>query len=278
MSVTYYAKKINADVPISDVLSTYANIHTHSQNSIKCPSIYHEDRHPSAKIYNRDNSCHCFSCNKSFSVIDIVMEHTGLPYPEACERIIQDFGLSRSIYTDEAERKKTEIAFPLTSDELELIGIVNGGRGGSFPLIPKEYCDADTKPKIIITPSLQELWYKDKKNINIFLIDHGKVAYQNTVDEINRFIALRASFSDKEIEILEDCYRWVLENGDAYINKQITLDKDLEKRLNDYLDTRSEYTLTALQERLEKIRNINSKLSKIDKKINKRPYKEITNR
>ena len=50
-----------------------------NKGNICCP--FHEDKHPSASI--RDNKLHCFTCNKTWNVIDIIMEKEGLGFIEA---------------------------------------------------------------------------------------------------------------------------------------------------------------------------------------------------
>lgn len=61
-----------------------------------CP--WHEDRHPSLTLYERtnENRCHCFSCGKGGSVIDLVMQHRGCSFQEACEWLSREYGIRTS--------------------------------------------------------------------------------------------------------------------------------------------------------------------------------------
>lgn len=53
-------------IPITNFISM------NSSGFSKC--IFHEDHTPSMKYYKKDNSVHCFSCNKSGDVIDVVRQ------------------------------------------------------------------------------------------------------------------------------------------------------------------------------------------------------------
>jgi len=46
---------------------------------------FHEDRHPSMSVKN--NRAHCFSCNKTWDAIALVMELNGLEFIEAVRRL-----------------------------------------------------------------------------------------------------------------------------------------------------------------------------------------------
>lgn len=133
--VRYDANKINADVPIRSVIETYAGISVPSnpKRKINCPSPSHEDKTPSAKIY--DNYCKCFSCKKKMTPITLTQEYfPTLTFPEVCEKLIKDFGLNIYEYSNLAEIEKIKAAkgknkfydyFPLTEDELKFIGLHN---------------------------------------------------------------------------------------------------------------------------------------------------------
>lgn len=58
----------------------------------ECP--WHDDKNPSLLIGGRKgNFCHCFSCGKSGSVIDYVMQVRNCGFKEACETLHRDFNI-----------------------------------------------------------------------------------------------------------------------------------------------------------------------------------------
>ncbi len=56
-----------------------------------CP--WHDDTHASLTLYERsgENRCHCFSCGKGGSVIDLVMQHFGYSFKEACQWLSREY-------------------------------------------------------------------------------------------------------------------------------------------------------------------------------------------
>lgn len=54
--------------------------------------IFHDDRHPSMKLY--DDHFHCFGCGKHGDVIGLTAALLGLSKYEAARRLAYDFGLS----------------------------------------------------------------------------------------------------------------------------------------------------------------------------------------
>lgn len=133
----YYAKKINEDVPISEVMGLYA-LDNRTRGNIKCPDPKHNDKKPSAKIYENTNVCRCFTCNKSYKPIDIVMIMEGLSaneLPKACEILCDRFGLDKRVYGEGFEDEKTGDVFPFTGYEMELIGLKEGMKYSTFEFL-----------------------------------------------------------------------------------------------------------------------------------------------
>ena len=60
-----------------------------------CP--FHNDTHPSMKIYPDDKGFYCWVCQKGGDVIKFVALLYGLKNEEACKRLIDDF-LFRSVW------------------------------------------------------------------------------------------------------------------------------------------------------------------------------------
>lgn len=57
----------------------------------RCP--FHDDEHPSMKIYDDDKGYYCFSCGEGGDVIKFVSRLYGLRNEEACRKLIADFAL-----------------------------------------------------------------------------------------------------------------------------------------------------------------------------------------
>lgn len=124
---------INQAIPIEEVIKRYTSIDT-TQTTIKCPSIAHEDKRPSAKIYhsNGQNHCYCFACNKSFKVIDLAKEQYSGNFRIICAKILDDFNLPIEQFSNYnevirnhniIEKRSNSVDFPLSMKDLAEIGL-----------------------------------------------------------------------------------------------------------------------------------------------------------
>lgn len=202
----YDTKRINEDVPIRQVLALYTDINTDTRGNVSCPSVSHIDKKPSAKIYDQHqgNNCHCFSCGRNYKPIDIVMEHKNATLPEACEMLINDFGLPMSHYSniDEVERVNGAIKkgrfvdnFPLNRDDCAVLGYEKSAF--SFEIDNLNYGYVDGEEEKIKLPSLSDLWNDNadnRRNIEAMLLGRCteyKEMYTNCIQaETDRFKAL----------------------------------------------------------------------------------------
>lgn len=178
----YDAELINQSIPIQEVIERYTDI-VITKGNCRCPSPSHEDSSPSAHIYENTNRCFCFGCHKSFTPITIVMNVFNLQFPDACEKLIHDFGLSLENCSNISELEKADGSgqaevFPLNANECSLIGLIGAFKstvanpfygeliqeedGYSYP--------ADFVPKSFKVKSLPELWKEDPSNIEEMLI------------------------------------------------------------------------------------------------------------
>ena len=57
----------------------------------RCRCPFHDDHHPSAKLY--PERLHCFVCNKSWDAVGIVCDLFGLKPIDAARKISDDYGL-----------------------------------------------------------------------------------------------------------------------------------------------------------------------------------------
>ena len=53
----------------------------------KC--LWHSEKTPSLKWYRKENRVHCFSCNKGWDSVDVVMKQEGCDFVSAVKRLIQ---------------------------------------------------------------------------------------------------------------------------------------------------------------------------------------------
>ena len=77
MNVLFDAVKA---VPIDQVVERFGG-GPMKGGKIRCPMPDHEDTNPSCKLYPKDNSWHCFSCNERGSNVDLVMRLAGIAEP-----------------------------------------------------------------------------------------------------------------------------------------------------------------------------------------------------
>ena len=84
-----------------------------------CP--FHDDTHPSMKIYPDDKGFYCWVCQKGGDVIKFVALLYGLKNEEACKRLIDDFSLpiktGNLTYKEQRERQKQRDANAVKLDE-----------------------------------------------------------------------------------------------------------------------------------------------------------------
>lgn len=178
---------IKDNVTIEDALGTYMGESPKRNGLVHCPAPDHTDKNPSASISKDHKSCHCFSCNSSFDVIDLAKINYGseTSFSDLCHKVVDDFGLDIYRCSDLAEReaaknapktKKPEFKefFPLKSEELREIGLKGYG-GGTYDvsdMYGQEFEPYDGQGHAIKCPSLQQLWEEDKESVEEMLLAH----------------------------------------------------------------------------------------------------------
>lgn len=235
MLLRYDTEAINRDIPIKDVIERYAGIKTDVRGNIACPAPDHSDSHPSAKIYEHSNTCHCFSCQSNFNPISLAKEyHPELNFPDVCKLLVDDFGLSPERYSNieeirriqnAAKRNEFVDAFPLDTDDLKCIGLnnANGGR------IKKGYDDSSEH---MIFPSLRQIWKDDKESTETMLLEKC----DETIDKIkldiqreNGILEKWNRYTENEKKEIQKTYEAVIKYQDDYLNGRVKLnDKQRE--------------------------------------------------
>lgn len=76
----------------------------------RCLCPFHNDKHPSMKIYPQNKGYYCFVCNEGGDVIKFVAKIFGLSNEDAAKRLIADFGIPVKLgdftYREKRERDK----------------------------------------------------------------------------------------------------------------------------------------------------------------------------
>lgn len=89
-------------------VAEYYGCHISRKGICLCP--FHEDNHPSLKIYENDKGYYCFSCGSGGDVIKFVGELFNLKNEEACKKLIEDFSLPIALenlsYREKRERSR----------------------------------------------------------------------------------------------------------------------------------------------------------------------------
>ena len=132
-SLKYNSREINKDIPIEEVMSRYAGSTMQRNKKFHCPNPQHPDKNPSATVNHDRNTCRCWSCATTFTPITVVMQNCDLPFPQACERLVEDFGLDKYRYSNLAEveeywkpasERKFIDSWYLENNEIENIGLI----------------------------------------------------------------------------------------------------------------------------------------------------------
>ena len=72
----------------------------------RCRCVWHEDRHPSMKLYDGDKGCYCFACHNGGDVVDLVMQANRMTMKEAVAWFDDTFSLGLSEDTPAKQRAR----------------------------------------------------------------------------------------------------------------------------------------------------------------------------
>lgn len=141
MSERIQTEKLLADVSLIDA-ARVLGIHVPANKKIRCP--FHNDKDPSMVLYR--NRYKCFVCGTG-RTIEFVQKVGNLSFKDACDWLINSFGLIREQYiiSDEQNRpkakstKRTKRTYHYLSPEvLGNIGIVNNPVKGATACLPMD--------------------------------------------------------------------------------------------------------------------------------------------
>ena len=131
----YDKERIKRDIPIEEVVRYYG-LDTPYGRKVHCPNPEHGqgrgDKNPSANIGKYGNVIMCPCCinpltgiSHKFSNIDVVMLQERCSFPEALEKITENFGYKRKPYVlGEKEMKRRE-HFPISKELIPYLGLMD---------------------------------------------------------------------------------------------------------------------------------------------------------
>lgn len=96
--------EIKDRVKMSDLLSAYGIERTRGTNIYKCP--FHGDKHPSAIIVKNSDKFHCFVCNQSWDIFDVVQKFENCDFPTAIKICDNKMGLGIARTLTKAEKEE----------------------------------------------------------------------------------------------------------------------------------------------------------------------------
>lgn len=83
-------ENIRSSVTMSQLASMYG-YKVNIAGMMKCP--FHQDSHPSLKVYDGNRGYYCFVCGEGGDIFDFTMRHDGLTFPEAAKQIASMAGI-----------------------------------------------------------------------------------------------------------------------------------------------------------------------------------------
>ena len=84
----YDTAELKRNINMQDLAERYGVTVRHKM----CCCPFHDERHPSMKIY--PDGYRCFACGEHGDAISWVMKHDGLSFPQAVEKLVEMYGLA----------------------------------------------------------------------------------------------------------------------------------------------------------------------------------------
>jgi len=94
---------LKARLDIVDVVGNYVELKKAGGN-FKAPCPFHDEKSPSFVVSPQKQIYHCFGCGASGNAIGFVMEYEKLSYPEALEKLAENYNFTLT-YTDNKHNK-----------------------------------------------------------------------------------------------------------------------------------------------------------------------------
>src|SRR5258708_4028615 len=113
-----FLDNLRARVSISSVVGAYVTLKHKGRGEFTGLCPFHKEKTPSFTVSDNKGFYHCFGCGAHGDIIGFMMEHGGLPYPEAVKELALQAGMELPKYDsyDAEKEKKLENSY----DVLEL--------------------------------------------------------------------------------------------------------------------------------------------------------------
>ena len=148
-----------------------------SKNYILCPGhrkmLGKDDRSPTNAILT-PHGYKCYACGRKANTIDMISDYTGLPFYEALKYVCELLGGEEYFKEDDGRRRKRASIIPLSTDQMDLIGLrydmLKEGKIAHISEIKDDQCnyttryDEDIEAYITFEPSnfsIKDLFYDD---------------------------------------------------------------------------------------------------------------------
>lgn len=99
---------LKARIDIVDVIGNYVELKKAGGN-FKAPCPFHDEKSPSFVVSPQKQIYHCFGCGASGNAIGFVMEYEKLSYPEALEKLAQNYNFSLSYSDNKQSRPRSNL-------------------------------------------------------------------------------------------------------------------------------------------------------------------------
>lgn len=112
-----FLDELRARITVSDVVGKRVRL-TRAGREFKGCCPFHNEKTPSFYVNDDKQFFHCFGCGAHGSVIDFVMRHDNLSFPESVESLAQQFGMQvpKSSPEDIEKAKKEKSLYTLLDD------------------------------------------------------------------------------------------------------------------------------------------------------------------
>jgi DNA primase len=101
-------EQVRSASDIVDVIGSYVPLKRAGANFVAlCP--FHKEKTPSFNVNPHKQTFHCFGCGKGGNVITFVMEHEGLPFPDAVRRLAERAKIPLEVDRDPAHQQSRHI-------------------------------------------------------------------------------------------------------------------------------------------------------------------------
>lgn len=219
-------EEIKARVSMRDILEHYNIYPTRGTNIYRCP--FHDDRRPSASIIKSCDKFHCFSCNWTGDIFDVVKHFEKCDHKTAMKIIDEKFGLGLlgrlnreqklEMARQQAERDRQKQLIEKRKRELRHISITLR-QDLSF----WAWVESETEPR------LRELFDHSWKRDDL---------YFQSLKEQERLLWLMDAITSKEIEPCEysAIYGDTAEKIIEKLKKELIFDEQDFRRINSHAD------------------------------------------